>query len=732
MSGAAALARLRRRRRADRAAGWLVRAGGAAIVLSIFGILGFIVAQVLPLFRPARVERVESIGTAVGEPRGLLSDPWAAHVVEVDGDGRLSVVRVDDGALVAEASPLGAGVRPTAVALARARDEVALGTAEGGVAIAVVAWDAHFEAGVRRVQPRIEVLETVAALPGVSIGAVALQSLASGRLLAVASPAGEVALLRLVREENAFTGEVTSRIERQNLAATGEVVRLELDDAGRRLYGVRHDQALVWWELDAPDAAPAHVVEAGGRGAVTALAMLVGGRSLLVGRASGAVEVWFEATRAGQPQLVRTRVFDLFAAPVAAFAPSRRHKAAVAASVDGDLALFHSTSERTLWRGHAALRGAPVLVMAPRGDTFFVASSAEVDVFSVDAPHPELSLGALFGRVWYEGYPAPAFVWQSSSGTDDFEPKLSLVPLMLGTIKGTLYSLLIAVPLAVLSAMYVAQFMAPEIRRLVKPLIEIMAAMPSVVLGFLAGLWLAPRVATILPAFVLGVVLVPLGSLAAGAGWEALPARWRRHLPRGTEVIFFVIGVLAAARLAFDLGPWLETTAFGGDLAGWLAGTLGLPYDQRNAVVVGVAMGFAVIPIIFAIAEDAFENVPANLVSASLALGANRWQTVTRVVFPTASPGIFSAVMVGFGRAVGETMIVLMATGNTPILEWNPFNGFRTLSANIAVEIPEAPQGGTLYRVLFLAALALFLLTFTVNTAAELIRGRLRRRYASL
>ena len=143
-------------------------------------------------------------------------------------------------------------------------------------------------------------------------------------------------------------------------------------------------------------------------------------------------------------------------------------------------------------------------------------------------------------------------------------------------------------------------------------------------------------------------------------------------------------------------------------------------------------MGFAVIPIIFAISEDAFSNVPRNLVSGSLALGANRWQTVSRIVLPTASPGIFSAIMIGFGRAVGETMIVLMATGNTPIRDWNPFNGFRTLSANIAVEIPEAPQFGTLYRVLFLAALLLFVVTFAVNTAAELVRQRLRERYARL
>jgi len=124
--------------------------------------------------------------------------------------------------------------------------------------------------------------------------------------------------------------------------------------------------------------------------------------------------------------------------------------------------------------------------------------------------------------------------------------------------------------------------------------------------------------------------------------------------------------------------------------------------------------------------------VPPNLVAGSLALGADRWQTVTRVVLPTASPGIFSAIMIGFGRAVGETMIVLMATGNTPIMDWNPFNGFRTLSANIAVEIPEAPHGSTLYRTLFLAGLLLFVVTFVINTVAELVRQRLRERYSQL
>jgi phosphate transport system permease protein len=184
--------------------------------------------------------------------------------------------------------------------------------------------------------------------------------------------------------------------------------------------------------------------------------------------------------------------------------------------------------------------------------------------------------------------------------------------------------------------------------------------------------------------------------------------------------------------LSVQLGPQLEIWWFNGNFRQWVFNIFGEQFEQRNSIVIGFAMGFAVIPIIFTISEDALSNVPQHFVSGSLALGASRWQTATRIILPTASPGIFSAIMVGFGRAVGETMIVLMATGNTPILSFSPFNGMRTLSANIAVEIPEAPVNGTLYRVLFLAAILLFVLTFVVNTVAEVIRQRLREKYKAV
>jgi phosphate transport system permease protein len=176
----------------------------------------------------------------------------------------------------------------------------------------------------------------------------------------------------------------------------------------------------------------------------------------------------------------------------------------------------------------------------------------------------------------------------------------------------------------------------------------------------------------------------------------------------------------------------MELWLFNGDMRGWLTNDMGVDFDQRNALVVGFAMGFAVIPTIFSIAEDAIFSVPKHLSFGSLALGATPWQTLVRVVLLTASPGIFSAVMIGLGRAVGETMIVLMATGNTPVMDLSIFQGMRTLAANIAVEMPESEVNSTHYRVLFLAALVLFIMTFLFNTLAEVVRQRLREKYSSL
>ena len=351
-------------------------------------------------------------------------------------------------------------------------------------------------------------------------------------------------------------------------------------------------------------------------------------------------------------------------------------------------------------------------------------------IWRLDNPHPETSWSTLFGKVWYEGYDEPAYVWQSSSGNDDFESKMSLTPLIFGTLKGTFYAMLFAVPLALLGAIYTSQFCRPRLRAVIKPAIEVMAAIPTVIIGFLAALWLAPIIERSLGAVFLSLIMLPACLILAVVIWQGVRDHTAlKRVERGFEFLAIVPVLLLAVAAASVLGPLLEQALFAGNLKQWLFQELDTRYDPRNCIIIAFGMGFAVIPLIFTIAEDSLSNVPPALKAASLACGASRWQTVWRVILPSASPGIFAGVMIGFGRAVGETMIVLMATGNTPIIDLSPFNGMRPLSANIAVEIPEAPHGGTLYRVLFLSAVILFIMTFVVNTVAELVRQRLRKKY---
>jgi phosphate transport system permease protein len=464
---------------------------------------------------------------------------------------------------------------------------------------------------------------------------------------------------------------------------------------------------------------------------IQSMGFVLGQSSILTGGAKGRLTA-YQRVRVNEVfQLQAFHEFGRLAGPVLGFQASQRDKRFLAWT-SGEAVVNHLTTQRRMFT--TQLDGPGFATLAPRGDLIVQASEATgaLRLWALDAPHPEVSFGLLWGKTHYEGYEKPQYVWQSSGASDDFEPKFSLMPLVFGTFKGTLYAMLFAFPLAVLGALYTSQFASPRLKNSIKPVVEIMAALPSVVLGFLAGLIMAPLLERMavevfiypLVLFALSLVIMPL--------WGRLPQPFRNSFGTGREVLWMVPVLIIAVWLTSLCGPWVERVIMGGSYRAWLQSAMGITYDQRNSVVVGFAMGFAVIPIIFTISEDALSSVPKSLTSASLACGASPWQTAWRIVLPTASPGIFSATMIGLGRAIGETMIVLMATGNTPVMDWSPFNGMRTLSANIAVEIPEAPLHGTLYRVLFLAAFLLFVFTFILNTVAELVRQRLRRRYESI
>ncbi|WP_286234813.1 ABC transporter permease subunit [Thalassotalea sediminis] len=466
---------------------------------------------------------------------------------------------------------------------------------------------------------------------------------------------------------------------------------------------------------------------------LTSMALLSGGSSVLLGDSAGTVSQWFEVAGAEGREFKQIRTFAVSKEEsVAKIVTEQYRKSFFTITASGEVGAFYTTSENDLWRGQLADTAPDMFVISPRADGLMLFSGNSFSLYSVENEHPEVTWHALWQQVWYEGYPEPDYIWQSTSGSDDFEAKFSLVPISFGTIKAALYAMLFAVPVALAAAIYTAYFMTPEMRKKVKPTIEIMEALPTVILGFLAGLWLAPIVENNLPAIALMLVLLPITVFITAYSWFKLPRHIKGVVPDTLAPIILIPMLCLAAYFAFSLSPWMEDAFFGGDVRQFITNELGVSFDQRNALVVGIAMGFAVIPTIFSMAEDAIFSVPKHLTSGSLALGATPWQTLIKVVLLTASPGIFSAVMMGLGRAVGETMIVLMATGNTPIVDWSIFQGMRTLSANIAVEMPESEVGSSHYRILFLAAFVLFIFTFVFNTLAEFVRQRLREKYSSL
>ena len=250
----------------------------------------------------------------------------------------------------------------------------------------------------------------------------------------------------------------------------------------------------------------------------------------------------------------------------------------------------------------------------------------------------ETWLGNLFGQRWYPN-----------------EDLFGTLPLILGSLLVTIGAVMIALPLGLATAIFVRELAPNWLREILKPLIEVLAGIPSVVLGFLGMVAIAPLV------------------------------RETLNVPTGL-------------------------TAFTGSLM----------------------LAYMALPTMISVAEDAIDAVPRSYRDGALALGATHWQSIWRVVLPAARPGVIMAVMLGVGRAIGETMAVMMVTGNAARIprEWHAlFMPVRTMTATIAAEMGEVAQGGTHYHVLFAVGILLFVVTFIINAVASIviIRGGPRR-----
>jgi phosphate transport system permease protein len=870
---------------ADIVARFLISAGGIGTIIAVLGVCVFLVWVVIPLFQSAKVSEPNVLPSAwkQSQPIHVACDEYQAMGWMLMPTGIIQVFRVDTGERMFERQ-LFEGRAITSSAFLIRKPEAAIGFSDGTIRMIRIGFETSYleeqdvpaeirdplekrprgEIGVwedrvvqitpegqYRLQRLIVEEVSTSKVSDTPIRLVDLVVRASGPMICY------FAGTEAEPEFKAFSGkEKEDFMTGERVFKFGKPVSLPFESHGQstprflEISGTGTHVYLAWedgWmlRLRCESLRNAFIAEKGrlfeGDASLLTMGFVLGESTLVWGDSRGGVHGGFpvrieDLESQGLYGVMRDRERARFAFAVtkelqssgpamAAMAASGRSRLILCGFDDGRVGLFNPTSEgRLAYLSVAENEPVAAISLSPKEDGFLVVTDKKAFHCHLDPMHPEANMAALFLSVWYEGYSKPLHMWQSSSGTDDFEPKLGLMPLIFGTLKATLYAMLFGAPLALLAAIYSSEFLHPRIKNIFKPTIELMASLPSVVLGFLAALVFAPYVEKILPGTLSTFITVPFAFLFAAYVWQLFPGGLTRQL-ESWRPLFVLVPMVLGVFLGLGLGPWVEGLLFGGDLKGWLAwnpdieaaegqqGTLGgwfllwLPlcilitlifvqrslapwvrritstmsktmvvwfellrfsvlalvtvgmallistlfsylgvdprsdwyfmamdfspmdvYVQRNALIVGFVMGFAVIPIIYTIADDALSSVPEHLRSASLGAGATKWQTATRIVIPTAMSGLFSALMIGLGRAVGETMIVLMALGNTAIMDWNIFNGARTLSANIAVELPEAVRNSSHYRTLFLAALVLFALTFVINTVAEWVRLRFRKR----
>jgi len=720
--------------------------GGVSVIVAVSAIFFYLAGVVVPLFMPPGIDGRTQF--AVPGPAAQVTLAYSGEEQReigsrIGAQGAITFFNFSTGEPLAEAQvPLPEGVQITSADIGERRSfSQGFGLSDGRVILVKQGFTVTFPDNKRLITPSLDFPlgedPLVVDPQGQPITLLGVQLTDDGSTIAALTADRRLLVSAVNVTTNPMTGETKSEIQQGEITPVpADVRRLVIESKQRELYVLHGDRSLARYNIsDKARPTLLETVELAPEGQrVTATAMLSGGFSLIVGTDKGELAQWFLVrTEGANFELRRIRGFTPMPAAVTSIAPEFFRKGFIVGDAQGNLGSYFATSERLLFVEKLSDQPLVALGVPPRGNGYLAQDAAgQVYSAAVENHHPEVSFSSLWQRVWYESYEEPDFVWQSSAATSDFEPKFSLAPLTYGTIKAATYAMAISVPLAILGAIFTAYFMTPRMRTIVKPTIEVMEALPTVVLGFLAGLWLAPLVESNLAAVLLSILLLPASMVLAAYVWHVLPQSLTERVAPGWEAALLMPVLVAVVWLVFQIGHPIEAAFFGGDMPHWLSNEMGIKYEQRNSLVVGLAMGFAVTPTIFSIAEDAIFSVPKSLTSGSLALGATPWQTLMGVVLLTASPGIFSAVMIGLGRAVGETMIVLMATGNTAVMDFSLFTGFRTLSANIGVEMPEAGVGETHYRLLFLSALVLFAFTFVVNTAAELVRQRLREKYQTI
>lgn len=725
----------------DRFAKWGISAGGVMVLVALLLIFFYLLYVVQPIFESAKVDTRNSVKLQnASEVVGLGIEEQTEIAFLLGEKGNVDFYNVEKEQFGKKITTLNTELPSDVSSFASSapfQGQYAYGLENGSVVVVAPKFLVTFPNNQRKLTPRLDYPLGDMALEvdeqGAAITKFAFSHYEDKTAVVALTADKRVIFSSFVGEENMFTGEVEWVVERTELDIEGRVDELLISPDTTRTFVRSANQIYVYDTRYPSEVEQIQLLAANEENAnLVSTQLLAGANSLMLANDNGEVSQWFEVNTENGRQFQKIRAFETSKQSKLNIFTEFYRRTFFTAGANGELGIYYTTSDAKLWQGKVSEGPIQNFAIAPRSNAALILADDALKVIEIHNEHPEVTWSALWQEVWYEGYPEPGYIWQSTSASDDFESKFSLVPISFGTIKAAMYAMLFAVPIALSAAIYTAYFMSSELRKVVKPTVEIMEALPTVILGFLAGLWLAPLIEEHLPAIIGLLVLLPIAILLTAFGWNKLPASIRHRIPEGSHSILLIPVVIFIGWLSFAMSNSIELWMFDGNVRQYLTNELGMTFDQRNSLVVGIAMGFAVIPTIFSIAEDAVFSVPKHLSNGSLALGATQWQTLVRVVLLTASPGIFSAVMMGLGRAVGETMIVLMATGNTPIMDWSIFQGMRTLAANIAVEMPESEVGSSHYRILFLAAFVLFIFTFIFNTVAEFVRQQLRDKYSSM
>lgn len=502
--------RSNRRAFKDKAAQIGVTIGGTMVFVALLLIFFYLLYVIKPIFDSADVTPVKTVSYQHADVPTLMVGAEEQNEVmyRVAVDGQVDFYTVADGSLLSSFTPpLPAGVTVTSAAVAVPSEQrFALGLSNGQVLVAGLEFGLSYPNNKRLITPKlrypagetpITVDETGSAIHKLTF------TYSSDKMsFAYQDESGVWRLTRLEGQENMMTEEVewvstTSQIQDAPKKVSHELMtpdqRQLMLQTGNKIfvYDIRDTDSLDLLQVIDVERAKAQVNN---------VALLAGASSLLVSYDTGIVAQYFQVSGPKGRLYQEIRQFDDLP-PIESLTSEFYRKSFATVSPEGELTLLYTTSHRELFDEKFDLKNPGKMGFTPRSNGIVVEADKKLHIFSVENSHPEVSWSAMWDKVWYEGYPEPKYVWQSTSGSDDFEAKLSLMPLAYGTMKAAFYAMLFAVPLAIAGAIYTAYFMSPKVRGLVKPTIEIMEALPTVILGFLAGLWLAPLIEEHLLAF---------------------------------------------------------------------------------------------------------------------------------------------------------------------------------------------------------------------------------------